>query len=65
MATVVLAAIPLWIVSCRQWRRASKALGLRPMLMMVPLMALWHPIYNIRYRIATRRNRKNKFTNRA
>lgn len=65
MATAVLAAIPLWIVSCRQWRRASKALGLRPMLIMVPLMALWHPIYNIRYRIAARRNRKNKFTNRA
>ena len=65
LATVILAAVPLWICSCRQWSRAAKALGLRPMLLMVPLMALWHPFYNIRYRIAAQRNRKNKFTNRA
>lgn len=65
LASVIVAAVPLWICSCRQWSRAAKALGLRPMLLMVPLMALWHPFYNIRYRIAARRNRKNKFTNRA
>ena len=65
LTVVTAAAVPLWTCSCLQWRKAAEALGLRPMLTMVPLMALWHPVYNIRYRIAAHRNRKHNFTNRA
>lgn len=44
------------------WRRTARALGLRPLFTTQPFLTLWHPIYNLRYRLQHRRTRNENYT---
>lgn len=54
--------IATWIWLSLAWRRTARALGARPLtLTIVPLMMV-HPIYELRYRYKTWKNRRRNYT---
>lgn len=65
IAIVTAAGTALLLYSCRQWHKACRSLGIRPLLLTIPLFAIWHPIYGIKYRISARRHKKANYTNMA
>lgn len=63
LVAVTLISLALCIPVIIRWRRAARAMrccddaGI-----MVPWLMLWHPLYNLRYRLSGYRNRRDNFT---
>jgi len=62
-AAVLAIAAPLLAVSMVWWRRAARTFHApAAACAMVPLLMLWHPFYNLRFRLAGLRHRRDNFT---
>lgn len=62
-AAVLAIAAPLLAVSMVWWRRAARTFRApAAACAMVPLLMLWHPFYNLRFRLAGLRHRRDNFT---
>lgn len=60
---VALVGIGLWIPLMIAWRNASRVLmASHAALITMPLLMLWHPVYNLRYRIIGKKQRRENFT---
>lgn len=60
---VALVAAGTWIPLMIAWRNASRVLmASHAACITVPLLMLWHPVYNLHYRIAGMRQRRENFT---
>lgn len=61
-AAALLILLSAWIPVMIVWRRTARALHSRPLLLTVWPLLLWHPFYNLYYRIRGMRNRGRNFT---
>ncbi|MCM1029376.1 MAG: glycosyltransferase [Pseudoflavonifractor sp.] len=63
LIAVVVIALALCIPMMIWWRRAARALRCcDSAFLLVPLLMLWHPIYDFRYRLAGLRHRRDNYT---
>lgn len=61
-AGAFLLLLSAWIPSMIVWRRTARALHTRPLLLTVWPLLLWHPFYELYYRIRSYRTRNRHFT---
>ncbi|MCM1484103.1 MAG: hypothetical protein NC043_07185, partial [Muribaculaceae bacterium] len=62
-AALLCVVIPgVWIPCAYAWRSTARALKLRAILLSVPFLTLWHPLYTLAYRIRSIRTRSENFT---
>ncbi len=55
IAVAVLAAL-LIIPIVWAWRRAARTLHIRQLMLTIPFLSLWHPLYTLRYRLRSRKD---------
>lgn len=60
---VVVLGVGLWLPLMFAWRNAARSLmAPHAAMAMVPMLVLWHPLYNLRYRIIGARQKRENFT---
>lgn len=61
-ALMVILGLVMMVTTGLYWKRLSRALHITPTVWSFPFLALWHPFYQLGYRLKAFKNRKSNYT---
>lgn len=64
LPTIIMALLGIFLViySALKWKALSRMLGIIPTVWSMPFLALWHPFYQLGYRLKSYARRKSNYT---